>query len=171
MQEPVYMTCQGEKQGPFKSDFTVKHKVVGDAIPILTFANEVIAPRDAATGMATGKRNFKPVIFTKLLDSTSPMFWQAITKNEKLTKVEFTFFRIQKTGQMEPYYKITLENATLSSMKMLQATESEGGESAKTSANAGLYAAREEIGMVFEKVTWEHLVAKKMTTDAWEDRL
>ncbi len=170
--EPVYMKCKGEKQGDFKSDFTVKHKVVGDSIPILTFANEVTAPRDAATGQASGRRQFKPLIFTKQLDATSPMFWQAISTNEKLEKVEFTFFRIQKTGQMEPYYKITLENATMASMKMIQATESEGGESAKTSsATTGVYAAREEIHLVFEKITWEHLIAKKVATDAWENRL
>lgn len=171
MAEPVYLFAKGEKQGDFKSDFTVKHKMVEGGIPILTFANEVLAPRDIATGQASGRRQYKPLLFTKQLDSTSPMWWKAISENEKLTTVEFRFFRIQKTGQMEMYFKILLEGANLASMKMIQATESEGGESAKTSAGAGIYAAREEISVTFEKITWEHLIAKKMATDDWATRL
>jgi len=171
MAEPGYLFLEGEKQGKFECDFTKDHKVVAGGIPFLTFANEVTAPRDIATGQASGRRQFKAVVFTKQLDSTSPMFWQAITQNEMIKKAEFRFYRIQKTGQMELYYTVTLEKANLSAVKMVMATESEGGHEAKTSVGAGLYAAREEIQLTFEKVTWEHKVAKKMATDEWATRL
>jgi len=174
MAEPGYLFLEGEKQGKFESDFTKAHKVVEGGIQFLTFASEVTAPRDVATGQASGRRQFKAVVFTKQLDSTSPMFWQAITQNEMIKKVEFRFFRIQKTGQMELYYTVTLEKANLSSVKMIMATESEGGgDGGKhgTSVGAGLYAAREEIALHFEKITWEHKIAKKMATDEWATRI
>jgi len=171
MAEPGYLFLEGEKQGKFDCDFTKGHKTVEGGIPFLSFASEVNAPRDIATGQASGRRQFKPVVFTKQLDSTSPMFWQAITQNEMIKKAEFRFFRIQKTGQMELYYTVTLEKANLSSVKMIMATESEGGQEAKTSVGSGLYAAREEISLHFEKVTWEHKIAKKMATDEWATRI
>lgn len=170
MAEPGYLFLEGEKQGKFESDFTKAHKVVEGGIPFLTFANEVVAPRDIETGQASGRRQFKAIVFTKQLDSTSPQFWQAITQNEMIKKAEFRFYRIQKTGQMELYYTITLEKANLSAVKMIMATESAGSD-ARTSSTSGLYAAREEISITFEKITWEHKVAKKMATDEWATRL
>ncbi|MBI5069890.1 MAG: type VI secretion system tube protein Hcp [Deltaproteobacteria bacterium] len=171
MAEPVYLFVEGTKQGKFECDFTKDHKVVKNGIPILTFATEVEAPRDIATGQASGRRQHKPVFFTKQVDATSAQFWQALTTNEALKKVEFQFYRIQKTGQMELYFKITLEKATLASMKMIQATEHEGGEGAKTSAGVGIYAARDEIALAYEKITWEHMIAKKVAEDDWVNRL
>ena len=173
MAEPGYVIIEGEKLGKFESDFTKDHKIneVKGGIPFLSFASEVTAPRDVATNQASGRRQFKAVVFTKQLDSTSPMFWQAITQNETLKKVEFRFFRITKTSQMELYYTVTLEKANLSSVKMIMATEAEGGQDAKTSVGSGLYAAREEIAMHFEKITWDHKVAKKVHTDEWATRI
>ncbi len=171
MAEPVYVFIEGANSGKFESDITKAHKVVAGGIAVLSFANEVLAPKDVATGQASGRRQFKPLHFTKQADSTSPLFWSAITKNEVLKKVEFKFFRITKSGQMENYFSIVLDNASKASMKKIQATESEGGESAKTTAGAGLYAAREEISVTFEKITWEHVIAKKMAADSWAERV
>jgi len=173
MAEPGYLFLEGEKLGKFECDFTKEHKndLVKGGIPFLSFASEVNAPRDIATNQASGRRQFKAVVFTKQLDSTSPMFWQAITQNELIKKAEFRFFRITKTNSMELYYTVTLEKANLSSVKMIMATESEGGDAARTSVGSGLYAAREEIALHFEKIAWEHKIAKKMAEDAWATRI
>ncbi len=171
MAEPVYVWVEGSKQGKFDCDFTKDHKVVKNGIPVLTFASEVEAPRDVATGGASGRRQHKPVIFTKQVDSTSAQFWSALSNNEELKKVEFHFYRIQKTGQMELYFKITLERANVCQMKMIQATEHEGGAGASTSAGAGLYAARDEISFSYQKISWEHVIAKKMAEDDWATRI
>ena len=47
----------------------------------ITFEQEIISPRDAASGLPTGKRQHKPFVITKELDRSS-----AITTRESPTK-------------------------------------------------------------------------------------
>jgi hypothetical protein len=39
----------------------------------ISFEQEIVSPRDAASGLATGKRMHKPFVITKELDKSSPM--------------------------------------------------------------------------------------------------
>jgi hypothetical protein len=60
-------------------------------IGVLGFQIEVTSPRDVATGLASGKRQYKPVQVVKSLDKSSPKLFQALTTNEVLTSVSFLF--------------------------------------------------------------------------------
>lgn len=50
--------------------------------PSVDNPNEVTSPRDAASGLPTGKRQHKPMTITKELDKSSPTLEQPITSND-----------------------------------------------------------------------------------------
>lgn len=61
---PVYLRVQaGDLDGDGKADDAVLKLACGDGK--VTDASYVIAPRDSASGMATGRRKYAPVTFVK----------------------------------------------------------------------------------------------------------
>ena len=61
---PVYLRVQaGDLDGDGKADDAVLKLVCGDGK--VSDASYVVAPRDSATGMATGRRKYAPVTFVK----------------------------------------------------------------------------------------------------------
>ena len=61
---PIYLRVQaGDLDGDGKADDAVLKLVCGDGK--VTDASYVIAPRDSASGMATGRRNYAPVKIVK----------------------------------------------------------------------------------------------------------
>lgn len=75
-----------------------KHK---DWIEILSVSvdADVVAPRDAASGLATGKRQHKPFVITKTVDKSSPKLAEACAKGTVLKEVE--------VGGPDVSYKLT----------------------------------------------------------------
>ncbi len=83
----------------------------------LTFAYSVISPRDAATGLAVGRRQHKAIKIKKEWSSVSPQLFQALASNETLTSVVFDFFAVDAVGQLVLDHSIKLTNAVLSSIE------------------------------------------------------
>lgn len=55
-----------------------------------SFALEIISPRDAASGLPTGKRMHKPFVITKEIDKSSPLIARAFYKNDIIPEVVLT---------------------------------------------------------------------------------
>jgi hypothetical protein len=77
-------------------------------------AGKVTAPRDIATGMASGKRMHKPFTITKEIDKASPMLAQACASSEHLAEVDV---------QLSSGGKYTLTDVMVSSVQ-----KSSGGD-------------------------------------------
>jgi type VI secretion system secreted protein Hcp len=84
----------GAKQGAFSTT----------PIALTGLSHEIISPRDPASGLATGKRQHKPIVFTKQLDSTTPLLLKALVTNETLTSVLIGLLR---NGQQVATIKLT----------------------------------------------------------------
>ena len=68
------------RESPSKSSDALREsptKASTGKTPITTAASEIVSPRDAASGLPTGKRMHKPVVFTKELDKSTP--WMKVT--------------------------------------------------------------------------------------------
>ena len=74
------VTATGQKSGKF-----------ADGVAIIAVSHEIVSPRDAASGLPTGKRQHKPITIRMAWGATSPLFVQALVTNEVLTKVEIDF--------------------------------------------------------------------------------
>ena len=81
----------------------------------LNFLYELSAPHDA-TGQATGKRQHKPVTFTKQWGAASPQIFQVLVDNELISSVLFEFVR-DNAGVEETYQTLKLTNAAVSALR------------------------------------------------------
>jgi type VI secretion system secreted protein Hcp len=113
MAHQAFMTIKGQKQGQFKGQ-PIPHKDGDKWIEILAFQMGVQSPRDAASGLPSGKRQHQPLTITKERGAATPQIWQALWNNEILQSVELHFVRSGGTGQEAVYQTIHLTNATIS---------------------------------------------------------
>ena len=66
----AYLTLKGQKQGDIKGSTTQKGRE--GTIMVIAQSHEIVSPRDAASGLPTGKRQHKPMVITKEVDKSSP---------------------------------------------------------------------------------------------------
>jgi len=111
--DTIYVSIRGMKQGPFKGEI-LQEGVKGSKIAGLKFHYAVVSPRDLATGMATGKRQHKPVTITKEWGAASPQLFQALVTNEVLPEVVIDFVGVDPKGAMTLSHSIKLTNAFIS---------------------------------------------------------
>ncbi len=156
-QVSFYVTIRGVKQGIFKGQSTnSKH---ANEMQGLQFMAQVTSPRDAATGMASGKRQYSPIVFTKQWDAASPQLLEALTSNESLSLVEFDFIRTSATGEESVYETIKLTNATISSLKRYIGFP-DAGEPPDARA-------LEDVGITFQKIEISNNDGKTTAMDDW----
>jgi type VI secretion system secreted protein Hcp len=161
-----YITIEGSKQGLFKSSFdgrnekgapaARKHRIAG-----IKYLSETTSPRDAATGLASGKRIHKPITITKQWDAASPQLFQALVENETLKSVLFEFVKTNPNGTEEIYHTVTLKNAAVSNIRSyLDLTDTSGDP----------YDAHEleDVSFVFEKIEIENREGKTAASDDWQ---
>ena len=110
-----YATVTAARQGTFKSEGSQSGLGKGK-IPGIAFGYSVISPRDATTGLPTGKRQHQPVTFTKEWGASSPQFYQAAFTNETLTTVLFEFYATGADGKIVVDHTIKLTNASIASV-------------------------------------------------------
>jgi type VI secretion system secreted protein Hcp len=150
-----YASCKivGQRQGVIKGDVTTKGQE--DQIAALSFTGGLKAPFDAASGLATGKRQYSPLLLVKNLDKASPLLFLAAVTNENLTEVTCTFYRNTSAGTLQPFYSVKLSTARIVSLDF-------GGNA---QVNLGL---RETVGFVFRQIEVTDLINHTTESDDWE---
>jgi type VI secretion system Hcp family effector len=106
------------RMGPFKSEG------IHGGIDGIKFSSQINSPRDPASGLPTGRRQYFPITFTKAWGPASPQLILALTNNEVLSTVTFEFYKapIEKLGvaiETKPsfYQSVVLTNAAVSSVR------------------------------------------------------
>jgi type VI secretion system secreted protein Hcp len=145
----ISMTVNGQKQGTFTGDPAPRG--AKGLIIVVAYQYELVSPRDAATGLPTGKRMHKPVTITHEMGGASPQFLSALADNENLKSVVINFFRTDRTGKDVNYYRVTLTNASVSDDRQY------------SSGNDVL----EDVSFTFQRIQQDDLVAKTSFTDDW----
>ncbi len=134
-----------------------------DKTEILGYMMEVKSPRDAASGMSTGKRQYQPVILWKLSGASSPQFYEALIRNDMLKKITFQYYRPDEVyKQNELVYTVELENVSVAGYRQLMGSPDVPEFKAR---QEGLY---DEIKLVFDKITVTENKARTSATDAWK---
>ncbi len=163
MAHEFYVKMKGKKQGDFKGESI--RKEWDKWMTGLSFEYSVQAPRDIATGQASGKRQHSPVIFTKEWGASSPLLLQALVTNEILENVEFDFIKTDPSGKEIVYYVIKLTNATVS--KLVQSTHRQEEGGAKHEAAYDVHEL-EQVSLTFQKIEVEDKVGKTSALDDWK---
>ena len=116
----AYLKLKGQKSGEIKGSVTQKGRE--NKIMVFEFDHEIISPRDAASGLPTGKRMHKPVKITCEIDKATPIMYQVLTTNENIIEWELQFWTPQLkattgVGTEVQHYTIKLTNANLAQIQ------------------------------------------------------
>jgi type VI secretion system secreted protein Hcp len=118
----------------------------------------VLAPRDAASGLASGKRQHSVLTITKETDIASPQFLNAKWKSELIATLDLNFVRKSSQGGEQPYFTITLTNATISGYRRYAPKPRGKGLSTHE---------LEEISFTFSKIEISDVSGGKSFQDDW----
>jgi len=153
-----YLNCTFQSQGEMKGGVT--QKGLEGTIEVVALSHEIMSPRDAASGLPTGKRQHKPLIFTCEVDQSTPQFYNALVTNEAITKLRLRLYQPEPGGQTQNYFDIELEGASVASMQ-LRMRHNKNPELTR-------YKSEVEIAVTYRKVAW---TCKKptsvMASDDW----
>jgi type VI secretion system secreted protein Hcp len=143
----ILLTLDGQTQGAIEGG--VMAEGYEGSISVLGFSHSVISPRDAASGLPTGKRQHRPVVITKRIDKSTPLLFQALVNNENIPHLHLRFYRETPEGVREHFYTIELLNASISQIE------------------AG-YPNTEAITFYYQKIIWTYEDGGVTTEDDWE---
>ena len=156
---------KGQKTTDVKGNCT-QDKRVG-WIEVIAFNHEITSPRDAASGLATGKRMHKPITFTVAMDKSYPLLYNILCQNELVTEVNFKFYSATQLGQRaiaggQEYnvFDIKIQNGHISNMQ-LRMPNNKNPELMR-------YDTYCEISMTYQKITWTWNDGGITAMDDWE---
>jgi type VI secretion system secreted protein Hcp len=149
----MFVKIKGAKQGDFKGDVFERGKE--GLIKVVSYSHEIVSPRDAASGQATGKRQHKPMVIIKEVDKATPQLYAALANNEVLTDVTLTFYRPSMkaagAGGVQ-WFTIKLTNASIAGMK---SRVDDKGQ------------VLEELSLVYQKIIWTYTDGGVTHEDSW----
>jgi type VI secretion system secreted protein Hcp len=144
----AYMTIEGSTQGAIAGNSSRTAAPAG-AIELTSVVQESTAPRDAATGAASGKRQHSAIIITKKIDMASPKLVRAMNTGENLRTVTIVFEGAGGgAGKEKVAQKITLNDAMITSVQNTGTTET--------------------IKLTYRQIEVTYVSGGKSATDDWE---
>ena len=132
-----------------------------DSIECLYLEQAVRTAREAGSGMATGRRQYEPLMIRKRIDKSSPLIAKALVENQKIDAT-FKFFRPNPTGDgtTEQFYTIVIKQGRVNSQKqyvpdtIVPATSTEPP--------------MEEVSFVFHTISWTFTNGGITHEDTWD---
>ena len=154
----AYLTLAGETQGDIKGSVTQAGRE--ESIMVIGTSHEVVSPRDAASGLPTGKRQHKPFTITKEIDLATPLLMNVLVNNENVKTWKLEYWQPSKTGKEVQFYTVELVNASIAGIRqeMLNNKYPENMQ----------HKEREHISFCYQKITWTWMDGGLSAEDDWE---
>jgi type VI secretion system secreted protein Hcp len=148
----------GQKSGKIQGSVTQKGRE--GTIAVIASSHAILSPRDPATGLATGKRQHRPLSITKELDRSTPILRSVLTSNETLTTCDLLFYRADRTTGIEAqYFTIRLTNASIASVEMQMPNNKQ--------ADLAALETFEEVTFVYQRIEWTWTEGGVAAADDW----
>ncbi len=154
----AYLKLKGQKSGEIKGSVTQKGRE--NKIMVIAVSHDIVSPRDAASGLPTGKRMHKPFVITKELDKSSPLLYNVLVNNENITEWELQFWQPSATGAEKQHYSIKLLNANIASIDFRMANNKH--------PDLMKFSEYEEVAFTYQKITWTWVDGGITAEDDWE---
>jgi type VI secretion system secreted protein Hcp len=107
----AYMRVEGTKHGVFAGESSAGRWQ--DSVPVCALRFEARAPRDAATGLPTGRTINDPVTITKEWGAASPLYFDALATNELLRSVVIQVVGTDPGGAERITHTLRLQDAVV----------------------------------------------------------
>lgn len=158
-----YVTITGDAQGAFKGESSKDAQK--EKIPGIGYQHEIKAPKDVQTGQASGSREHKPVTICKEWGASSPQLFLALCTNEVLSTVVIEFMKTTRTGVLDVYHTITLEDAQICNI----AYGSGEAGSTRTTSEYDTHEL-EWVSFTYRKIITENVSGQTSAEDDWNAR-
>lgn len=125
-------------------------------IELLSFSQSVTTAREAGSGLATGRRQYQPLLIRKRIDKASPLLMKALTEGG-VVDAQFGFVRPNPTGDgtEERFYEIAIRNARVVDIQIVQ---------------DGFGPPMEEVSFVFQRISWTYTNGGVTHEDTWSQQ-
>jgi len=153
----LFMQVTGQKQGVIRGEVTQKGRE--NQHRLLAYSHEIVTPRDAASGLPTGRRQHQPFRIVKLLNEGSPQLMTALTTGENLTSVVINVWTPSAVGTEIVLMTYTLTNARIVSLRPWMPNHSD--------ASAVNYPPSEEIAFTYQRITVTYQPGGVESVDDW----
>jgi len=159
----AYLKLKGQKSGEVKGSVTQKGRE--GKIMVFAYSHEIVTPRDAASGLPTGKRQHKPLIITKEIDKSSPILYQIMVNNENISDFELQFWQPQikaatGSGSEVQHFTIKLFNANIAQINECMLDN-------KIPSNMSI-PLLETVAFTYQKIEWTWVDGGITANDDWE---
>ncbi|MEZ4390422.1 MAG: type VI secretion system tube protein TssD [Polyangiales bacterium] len=133
-----------------------------NSIECLYFEQATKTAREASSGLATGRRQYEPLLIRKRIDKSSPLLSRALCNNEVIEGT-FKFFRPNPSGDgtTEHFLSVEVEAGRIASQKLYVPDTIVPA----TSTEPPL----EEVTFVFHAITWTYEPDGVMHHDSWSE--
>lgn len=153
----VYLRIDGTKN-PMPGEVTQKGREAQHLI--LAYSHEIISPRDAASGQATGKLQHQPFRLVKLINRSSPLLLQALANNEIIPTVTIDIWTPSAVGTEVKLLTYVLKNARLVSVRPWMPN--------KHDSSALSYGPAEEIALTYESISENFMNGVSTGEASWQ---
>jgi len=131
-----------------------------DSIECLYLEHAVKTAREAGSGMATGRRQYEPLVIRKRIDKSTPLIAKALCENQVVDGV-FKFFRPNPNGDgtTEQFYTIAFKQGRVATFKQISPDSFEPATATEPEL--------EEISFVFHTISWTYTQGGITHEDTW----
>jgi type VI secretion system secreted protein Hcp len=159
MAETVHLYLKANGQD-VKGESTQTSLGRADSIECVYYEQKVVTARDTATGQASGRRTYEPLLFRKRIDKSSPLIMKALVENQAIDAV-FKFFRPSPKGDgtTQQFYTVTLKQGRIASVNEYVPDTTVPA----TSHEQPL----EEVTVVFHSIKWTYVDGGIEHEDTW----
>jgi type VI secretion system secreted protein Hcp len=163
----AYLSLSGQTQGQIKGSVTQKGRE--GKIMVIAAEHQVLSPRDAASSLATGKRQHKPFVITKEIDLSSPRLYTALVSNETITDWELQFWAPKGIGASAGAAGVEIMRYTV---RLTQAAICDIRFHMLNNKNPELarYAEYEEVAFIYQKIEWTWVPTALTASDSFSAR-
>jgi len=168
MAQPAYIRIEGSTQGLISSGASTQDSIGNayqagheDEIMAQEISHIISVPTDIQSGQPTGQRVHKPFSFTCALNKSVPLLYNALTKGERLSKVEVHWFRTSSGGGAEHFFTTTLEDAIITNIELYMPHAQDTNNNAKTEMF--------KVSFNYRKIEWSHTLASTSGSDDWRN--
>ncbi|EFO0323496.1 Hcp family type VI secretion system effector [Escherichia albertii] len=154
----IYLTLNGQNQGLISAGCSSLDSIGNKAQ--LVHLDQIMVYELTHSLSRDQNVNHHSVTIKKPIDKSSPLLGKAINDNEILT-CSFDFYRTNRFGINEKYYKLTLTKARIRDISFSVAHVIIDND----------IQPQESLSFIYETINWEHCIAGTSAYSLWHERI